>query len=71
MRASIRPMLVELDARELPSFFGHNLFPDDSAWNQKITDAPAGIEVVPGSVRAGHQAGGPDPGGRPRGVVAG
>ncbi len=40
MPATVRPALVALDARDLPSFFGHNLFPDDSAWNQKIADAP-------------------------------
>ncbi len=32
--------VVELEARDLPAFFGNQLFPDDSAWNQKITDAP-------------------------------
>ena len=38
MRPSIS--VVELEARDLPAFFGNQLFPDDSAWNQKITDAP-------------------------------
>ncbi len=40
MSTAVRPALVQLEARDLPSFFGNNLFPDDSAWNQKITDAP-------------------------------
>ena len=40
MILTLRPTLVQLDTRDLPSFFGHNLFPEDSAWNQKITDAP-------------------------------
>jgi hypothetical protein len=36
----VRPDLVRLETRDVPAFFGNNLFPDDSAWNQKITDAP-------------------------------
>ena len=45
MRPSIS--VVELEARDLPAFFGNNLFPDDSAWNQKITDAPIAAKSIP------------------------
>src|SRR5687768_4103493 len=39
-RRSPLPALVELEGRDLPAFWGQQVFPLDSAWNQKITDAP-------------------------------
>ena len=35
-----RPLLLQLETRDLPSFYGHQLFPLDNPWNQKIATAP-------------------------------
>jgi hypothetical protein len=35
-----RPDLVQLETRDLPSFYGNQVFPLDNPWNQKVTNAP-------------------------------
>jgi hypothetical protein len=43
-RHDLRPALVELEGRDLPTFWGQQVFPLDSAWNQKIADAPVSAD---------------------------
>ncbi|MBX9622387.1 MAG: IPT/TIG domain-containing protein, partial [Gemmataceae bacterium] len=37
---AFRPRFERLEARDVPTFYGNQLFPADNPWNQKITDAP-------------------------------
>src|SRR5437867_5663318 len=39
-RRSSRLSLVELEVRDVPTFYGNQLFPLDNPWNQPIADAP-------------------------------
>jgi hypothetical protein len=43
-RRSPRPALVQLEARDLPTFYGNQVFPLDNPWNQKITGAPVSTD---------------------------
>ena len=45
-RRNPRPVLVALEARDLPTFYGNQLFPLDNPWNQRITDAPETLFTV-------------------------
>ena len=35
-----RPVFEQLEARDVPTLVGNQLFPSDNPWNQKITNAP-------------------------------
>lgn len=37
---SFRPSFLPLEARDVPTLLGNQLFPADNAWNQKVADAP-------------------------------
>ncbi len=62
-RRNPRPALVALEPRDLPTFYGNQLFPLDNPWNQKITDAPVSADsaaIIGRIVARGNHALHPD-----------